>query len=97
VTGNSDAGAVAGDMQLKKASFTGRLDIRLIDIQTGEILGAWSDDGKVADHSVKIAGTGTEMTFDEELVNQVFEPVVKRLAPKLVTAALEASAGGAGQ
>ncbi|HTL98355.1 MAG TPA: CsgG/HfaB family protein, partial [Holophagaceae bacterium] len=65
VTGNSDAGAVAGDMQLKKASFTGRLDIRLIDIQTGEILGAWSDDGKVADHSVKIAGTGTEMTFDE--------------------------------
>ena len=97
VTGNSDAGAVAGDMSLKKASFTGRLDIRLIDIQTGEILGAWSDDGKVADHSVKIAGTGTEMTFDEELVNQVFEPVVKRLSPKLVNAALEAANQGAGQ
>ena len=97
VTGNSDAGAVAGDMSLKKASFTGRLDIRLIDIQTGEILGAWSDDGKVADHSVKIAGTGTEMTFDEELVNQVFEPVVKRLAPKVVSAAIESLGAGAGQ
>ena len=97
VTHNSDAGAVAGDVQIKKASFTGRLDIRLIDIQTGEILGAWSDDGKVADHSVKVAGTGTEMSYDEELVNQVFEPVVKRLAPKLVNAALQASSEGAGQ
>ena len=97
VTHNSDAGAVAGDVNIKKASFTGRLDIRLIDIQTGEILGAWSDDGKVADHSVKIAGTGTEMSYDEELVNQVFEPVVKRLSPKLVSAALDASAQGAGQ
>ena len=89
VTGNSDAGAVAGDMNLKKASFTGRLDIRLIDIQTGEILGAWSDEGKVADHSVKIAGTGTEMAYDEELVNKVFEPVVERITPKLVNAVIQ--------
>lgn len=97
ITGDSLAGDVAGSVNVHKASFTGRLDIRLIDIQTGEILGAWSDDGKVADHAVQVAGTGTEMSYDEELVNKVFEPVVQRLAPKLVNAALQAYGEGAGQ
>jgi curli biogenesis system outer membrane secretion channel CsgG len=97
ITGDSTAGAVAGSVNVHKASFTGRLDIRLIDIQTGEILGAWSDDGKVADHSVEVAGTGTEMSYDEELVNKVFEPVVQRITPKLVNAALQAYGDGAGQ
>lgn len=97
VTGDSLAGDVAGSVNIHKASFTGRLDIRLIDIQTGEILGAWSDDGKVADHAVQIAGTGTEMSYDEELVNKVFEPVVQRITPKLVNAALQAYGDGAGQ
>ncbi|HEX9081720.1 MAG TPA: CsgG/HfaB family protein [Holophagaceae bacterium] len=87
VTGNSLAGAVAGDMHLKKASFTGRLDIRLIEVETGEVLGAWSGDGKVSDTSVKIAGTGTEVQYDEELVNKVFEPVVQEITPKLIRAA----------
>ncbi|HXC16141.1 MAG TPA: CsgG/HfaB family protein [Holophagaceae bacterium] len=96
ITGDSTAGAVAGSVNVHKASFTGRLDIRLIDIQTGEILGAWSDEDKLADHSVQVAGTGTEMSYDEELVNKVFEPVVQRLAPKLVNAALQAYGDGAG-
>jgi curli biogenesis system outer membrane secretion channel CsgG len=86
VTGSSLAGSLAGDMKLKKASFTGRLDIRLIEVETGEILFAKSEEEKVADHSVKIAGTGTEVSYDEELVNKVFEPIVKRLTPKLVRA-----------
>lgn len=87
VTGSGLAGAVAGDMHLKKASFTGRLDIRLIDVETGEILGAWSGDGKLSDTSVKVAGTGTEVQYDEELVNKIFEPVVQELTPKLIRAA----------
>lgn len=97
MTGDSLAGDVAGSVNIHKASFTGRLDVRLIDVQTGEILGAWKDDGKVADHAVQIAGTGTEMSYDEELVNKVFEPVVERITPKLVNAALQASNEGAGQ
>lgn len=93
ITGNSLAGAVAGDMHMKKASFTGRLDIRLIDVETGEILGAWSGDGKVSDTSVKVAGTGTEVQYDEELVNKIFEPVVQEITPKLIRAVDAASAG----
>ncbi|HEX9009293.1 MAG TPA: CsgG/HfaB family protein [Holophagaceae bacterium] len=92
VTGNGLAGAVAGDMHLKKASFTGRLDIRLIEVETGEILGAWADDGKLSDTSVKIAGTGTEVQYDEELVNKIFEPIVQRITPKLIRAAGVANA-----
>ncbi len=86
VTGNSTAGAVAGDVHVKKASFTGRLDIRLIEVETGEVLGAWKDEDKVSDTSVKVAGTGAEVQYDEELVNKVFEPIVQRITPKLIRA-----------
>ena len=91
VTGSGLAGSVAGDMHLKKASFTGRLDIRLIEVETGEILGAWKDEDKLSDTSVKIAGTGTEVQYDEELVNKVFEPIVQRITPKLIRATGQAN------
>ena len=91
LTGDGMAGAVAGSVNVKKASFTGRLDIRLIEVETGEILFAKSDEGKVDDTSVKVAGTGAEVQYDEELVNKVFEPIVQRLAPKLLRATVAAN------
>lgn len=87
ITGDSTAGAVAGSVKVKKATFTGRLDIRLIEVETGEVLGAWKDEDKTGDTSVKVAGTGNEISYDEELVNKVFEPIVQRLAPKVIRAA----------
>jgi curli biogenesis system outer membrane secretion channel CsgG len=90
VTGDGMAGAVAGSVNVKKASFTGRLDIRLIEVETGEILGAWKDEDKISDTSVKVAGTGAEVQYDEELVNKVFEPIVQRITPKLLRATVAA-------
>ena len=46
---------------MKQASFTGQLDIRLIEVETGEIRGAWKDEDKVDDTGVKVAGTGVEV------------------------------------
>lgn len=91
VTGSGMAGAVAGSVNVKKASFTGRLDIRLIEVETGEILGAWKDEDKVNDTGVKVAGTGAEVQYDEELVNKVFEPIVQRITPKLLRATGQAN------
>lgn len=84
LTGDSTAGAVAGSVNVKKASFSGRLDVRLIEVETGEILGTWKEEGAVNDTSVKVAGTGAEVDYDEELVNKVFEPIVERMTPKMV-------------
>lgn len=91
VTGDGMAGAVAGSVNVKKASFTGRLDIRLIEVETGEILGAWKDEDKVDNTSVKVAGTGGDVQYDEELVNKVFEPIVARITPKLLRATVTAN------
>jgi len=91
VTGDGMAGAVAGSVSVKKASFTGRLDIRLIEVETGEVLGAWKEEDKVSDTSVKVAGTGAEVQYDEELVNKVFEPIVQRITPKLLRATVSAN------
>ena len=59
-------------------------------METGEILGAWKDEDKVDDTSVKVAGTGAEVSYDEELVNKVFEPIVERITPKLLRATVSA-------
>lgn len=83
-TGSSIAGGAAGDTKVGHASFTGRLDVRLIEVETGEILVTAKDEGKTADTSVMVGGTGSEIEYDQELVNKIFEPIVERLAPKLV-------------
>lgn len=90
-TGSGLAGAVAGDSKLGKASFSGRLDVRLIEVETGEILETAKEEGTVSDTSVKIAGTGREVEYDEELVNKIFEPIVEKMAPKFVRAMSKAN------
>jgi curli biogenesis system outer membrane secretion channel CsgG len=89
VTGSGMAGAVAGSVDVKKASFSGRLDVRLIEVETGEILAAAKDEGKTSDVSAKVAGTGNEIQYDDELTNQVFEPIVQKMAPKLIKKAVQ--------
>jgi len=82
--GDSLARHAASNISIKKASFTGRLDVRVIDVQTGEIIATAKEEGEVKDLGVKVAGTGNEIQWDQELVNKVFEPVVKKVAKKLV-------------
>lgn len=84
LTGSGMAGAVAGSVDIKKTAFDGRLDARVIDVETGEIVGtAWAEH-KESNVGVKVAGTGNEFQYDQTLVNKVFEPCVKEMAPKLV-------------
>lgn len=78
------ANSVAGDMKVSKATFTGRLDVRLIDVQTSEILAVAKEEGTTKDTSVKVAGTGNEVQYDQELVNKIFEPVADKIADTLI-------------
>lgn len=84
LTNSGTAGAVAGSVNTHKMKFSGRIDVRLIDVESGEILGTFKDEEETADSSVKIAGGGTDVDYDEELVNKVYEPIVQRIAPKIV-------------
>ncbi len=84
LTKNGLAGDVAGSVSMKKATFSGRLDVRLIEVETGEILGAFKEEGTTGDTSVKVAGGGTDVEYDDELFSKVFEPVVQTIAPKVV-------------
>jgi curli biogenesis system outer membrane secretion channel CsgG len=84
LTKSNLAGDVAGSVSMKKATFSGRLDVRLIEVETGEILGAFKEEGSTGDTSVKVAGGGTDVDYDDELVGKVFEPVVQAIAPKVV-------------
>ena len=78
------ANAVAGDVHVGKASFTGRLDVRLIDVKTAEILAVAKEEGTVKDVSVKVAGTGSDVQYDQELVNKIFEPIADKIAETMI-------------
>jgi curli biogenesis system outer membrane secretion channel CsgG len=84
VTGSGLAGDVAGSAHMQKVNFTGRLDVRLIDTESGEILATFKEENETGDTSVKIAGGGGEVDYDDELANKVFEPIVQKITPKLV-------------
>jgi curli biogenesis system outer membrane secretion channel CsgG len=84
LTNSGMAGAVAGSVQTAKMKFSGRVDARLIDVQTGEILGTFKDENDTGDTSVKVAGGGSEVDYDDELASKVFEPIVQRLTPKII-------------
>ena len=53
-------------------------------MQTGEILIATKDEGTTKDVSVKVAGTGDDVQYDQELVNKIFEPVTDKIAATLI-------------
>jgi len=78
------AASAAGDVHVAKATFTGRLDVRLIDVQTGEILAVAKEEGTVKDTSVKVAGTGEDVQYDQELVNKIFEPIADKISDTLI-------------
>jgi curli biogenesis system outer membrane secretion channel CsgG len=83
-TGSGLAGGVAGSVNTSNVKFSGRLDVRLIDTESGEILATFKEENETGDTSVKIAGGGTDLDYDDELANKVFEPIVQKIAPKLV-------------
>jgi curli biogenesis system outer membrane secretion channel CsgG len=84
VSGSGLAGSVAGSVDIKRVNFSGRLDARLIDVETGEILVTFKDENETGDTSAKVAGGGTNVEYDDELANKVFEPMVEKMASKVV-------------
>ena len=84
VTGSGMAGSVAGSVDVKRVNFSGRLDARLIEVETGEILVTFKDENETGDTSAKVAGGGTSVQYDDELASKVFEPMVQKMASKVV-------------
>ena len=82
---------MAGSVNVQTLTFTGRLDMRIIDVETGEVVAAANEEGTHKIRGVKVAGTGTDYIYDETLVSQVFEPVVRAMTPKLVNRIVDAA------
>jgi curli biogenesis system outer membrane secretion channel CsgG len=92
VTGSGLAGSVAGSVNVKKVNFSGRLDARLIEVETGEVLVTFKDENETGDTSAKVAGTGSEVEYDDELASKVFEPLVEKMAAKVIKKTVKAAA-----
>jgi curli biogenesis system outer membrane secretion channel CsgG len=91
VTGSGLAGDLAGSVHMKKVKFTGRLDARLIEVETGEVLVTFKDENETGDTSAKVAGTGAEVEYDDELASKVFEPLVQKMAGKVIKKTIKAA------
>jgi curli biogenesis system outer membrane secretion channel CsgG len=84
LTGSGLAGSVAGSVDVRQVSFSGRLDARLIEVETGEILVSFKDENQTGSTSARVAGTGGGVQYDEEVASKVFEPMVARMASKVI-------------
>jgi curli biogenesis system outer membrane secretion channel CsgG len=84
VTGSGLAGSVAGSVDVKSVNFSGRLDARLIEVETGEILVTFKDENETGNTSAKVAGGGGGVQYDDELASKVFEPMVAKMASKVI-------------
>lgn len=91
VTGSGLAGSVAGSVDVKKVSFSGRLDARLIEVETGEVLVTFKDENEIGDTSARVAGAGAEVEYDDELASKVFEPLVQKMAAKVIKKTVRAA------
>ena len=90
-TGSGLAGAVAGSVRVGNARFEGRLDMRIIDVETGEIVSVAFDEGTSGNVSFNIAGGGNNILYDDTIVSQVFEPIVRTITPKLISGLLSSA------
>jgi len=90
-TGSNTAGAIAGSARVGNATLDGRLDMRVIDVETGEILAVAYNEGSKSNVTVMIAGTGNDIQYDDGMVNEVFEPIVRKIAPELINKLLNAT------
>jgi curli biogenesis system outer membrane secretion channel CsgG len=91
VTGSGLTGAVAGSVDIKRVNFSGRLDARLVEVETGEILVVFKDENETGDTSAKVAGGGSTVQYDDELANKVFEPLVEKMASRVVKKTVQVS------
>ncbi len=69
----------------KSQKLEGRLDIRLIRTDTGEIVYVDKGEGEKKFKNLRIASIGGGTDFDQTMVNDIFEPIVDQMATKMAT------------
>ncbi|NOZ12558.1 MAG: hypothetical protein GXO69_02795 [Acidobacteria bacterium] len=69
--------------KFKNKKLQGRLDIRLIRTDTGEIVYVDKGSGEKKFMNLRIATIGGGTDFDETMVNEIFEPIVEQMAQKM--------------
>ncbi len=69
--------------KFKNKKLEGRLDIRLIRTDTGEVVYVDKGTGSKKFMNLRIATIGGGTDYDETMVNDIFEPIVEQMADKL--------------
>ena len=84
-----------GGLSGKKKTLEGRMDIRVMDTVTAEIVLAEKGNHKKSNYKFGYRGTGGGTDFDQTAVNDVFEPIIEKLALALNTRLPELAKKGA--
>ena len=71
--------------KFKNKKLQGRLDIRLIRTDTGEIVYVDKASNEKKFMNLRIATIGGGTDYDETMVNEIFEPIVEQMAQKMST------------
>lgn len=68
----------------KKKTSEGNLTVRLVNVQTGEIIHSTSETVSDSSYKINIMGTGGGSKWDETKVRKVFQPAVTKIVHEIV-------------
>jgi len=80
---------VLKDTKVKTATFDGKLNVGIYDVEASKLVVSADEEGKTSNVGVEIAKIGNDVSFDDNMVSAVFEPIVKRITPKLIKGLVE--------
>ncbi len=81
--GKSEAGGGGWALNIKKDTYAGVIDARMIRVNTGEIIWADTAKGSSANVRVRVKGYGGGKGYDEKIASDVLRDAVKEMAKKI--------------
>ncbi|MBF0118197.1 MAG: hypothetical protein HQK79_05125 [Desulfobacterales bacterium] len=96
--GQSEVGGGGGGVNVKKKGYHATVDIRMVNVTTGEIVFADSASHSQGSLSINVFGYGGGENYDEKKATEVMREAIKKLAAKITSAPMQtqASSGSAG-
>ncbi|HHM04960.1 MAG TPA: penicillin-binding protein activator LpoB [Gammaproteobacteria bacterium] len=92
--GQSTGGGGGGGVFVGKKGYHATVDVRIVNVQTAEIVFADSGSDSASSVSVRVFGIGGGERFNEKKATEVMRGAIKKLAAKVSAAKLDTPGGG---
>jgi len=81
--GKSEAGASGFAFRVRRDKYSGKVDVRMVDVETGEIVDVWEEESEAANVRVSVFGQGGGAGYDEKIAHEVLQDAINKIAKQI--------------